>query len=126
MLFRSDDEPRDRHWKARQREPVTSSQLESPRSLCRYPAGEGISREGHRTFALRSMFKQENVALKNTMQMPQVKEWVGQYPGLEEQISAQIRTTNPIMRAAAFIKESLGLKRNVEMAATRTGVGMSI
>jgi len=78
-----------------------------------------------RSFALRSMFRQENLALKNALQMPQVKQWVEQYPGLEEQISSRIRTTNPIMRAAAFIREAVGLKRSVDMT-PRTGTGMSI
>ena len=75
-----------------------------------------------RMLALRTMFKHEDIALKNALRMPGVKEWVGQYPGLEERIEAKIQTKNPIMRAAAFIREAVGLKRSVE----RAGVGMSV
>jgi hypothetical protein len=76
-----------------------------------------------RMLALRTMFKHEDIALKNALRMPGVKEWVSQYPGLEERIEAKIQTKNPIMRAAAFIREAVGLKRSVERAGV--GVGMS-
>ncbi len=79
-----------------------------------------------RTFAMRSMFRQENQALKNTVQMSQVKEWVDQYPGLEEKITSNIRTKNPITAAASFIRQAMGLKRSVEMTAPRNGVGASL
>ena len=67
-----------------------------------------------RTLAKNSMFRQENVALKNTIQMKQADEFVSQYPGLKEKISEGIQTKNPIWAGAAFIRRALGLQRSVE------------
>jgi hypothetical protein len=81
-----------------------------------------------RSFALRSMFRHEEIAHKNALQMPQVKQWVDQHPGLEQQITSKIKTTNPIMRAAVFIKEAIRVKGNIEFAppAPRVGTGISV
>ena len=79
-----------------------------------------------RTFALRSMFRHEETAHKNAMQMPQVKQWVDQHPGLEQQIAAKIKTTNPIMRVAAFIKEAVKAKASIDFAPPRTNIGTGV
>ncbi len=67
-----------------------------------------------RTLAKQSMFRQENVALKNTLQMKEAEDFVAQYPGLKEKISEGIETKNPIWAGAAFIRRALGLQRSVE------------
>jgi hypothetical protein len=81
-----------------------------------------------RAFALRSMFKHEEIAHKNALQLPQVKQWVDQHPGLEQQIASKIKTTNPIMRVAAFIREAVRAKGNIEFSppAPRVGTGISV
>ncbi len=83
-----------------------------------------------RSFALRSMFKQEDMTRQIERQMPQVKQWVSEHPGLEQQIESKIRTTNPISRMAAFITEAIRAKGRIEFAprtttAPRVGNGIS-
>jgi hypothetical protein len=76
-----------------------------------------------RTMALRSMFRQQDIARQNERQMPQVEEWVSQQPGLRERIEEKIVTKNPIMRAAAFISEAFKAKGRIDLAPSRPNVG---
>jgi hypothetical protein len=83
-----------------------------------------------RSLALRSMFKQEDMARQIERQMPQVKQWVAEHPGLEQQIESKIRTTNPISRMAAFITEAIRAKGRIEFSPRpstepRIGTGVS-
>ena len=83
-----------------------------------------------RSFALRSMFKQEDMTRQIERQMPQVKQWVNEHPGLEQQIESKIRATNPISRMAAFITEAIRAKGRIEFAprtspVTKVGAGIS-
>ncbi len=82
-----------------------------------------------RSMALNSMFRREALERQIQRQMPQVQQWVKEQPGLEQQIEAKIRTTNPLMRMAAFIKEAVKAKANIDFApstAPRAGTGMSV
>ena len=84
-----------------------------------------------RSMALSSMFRREALERQVQRQMPQVREWVKEQPGLEQQIEAKIRTTNPLMRMAAFIKEAVKAKATIDFAprtapATSVGKGMSV
>jgi hypothetical protein len=82
-----------------------------------------------RSMALSSMFRREALERQVQRQMPQVREWVKEQPGLEQQIEAKIRTTNPLMRMAVFIKEAVKAKANIDFAprtAPSIGKGMSV
>jgi hypothetical protein len=80
-----------------------------------------------RSFMLRTMFKHEAVAERNALQAPQVRQWVEQNPGLAQEVAAKIKTTNPIMRAAAFIRGIGRAKSNIEFSPPPTAkVGASI
>lgn len=82
-----------------------------------------------RRLALGSMLRREEMARQVERQMPQVRQWVKENPGLEEQIEAKIRTTNPLKRMAAFISEAVRAKARIDFApknAPSTGTGISI
>jgi hypothetical protein len=81
-----------------------------------------------RSFMLKSMFKHEKTAERNALQLPQVREWVEQNPGLAQEVASKIKTTNPIMRAAAFIRGIGRAKANIDFSppATKTGIGIPI
>jgi hypothetical protein len=82
-----------------------------------------------RRLALGSMLRREEMARQVERQMPQVKQWVAEHPGLEEQISSKIRTTNPLKRMAAFISEAVRAKARIDFGpknAPSTSTGMSI
>jgi hypothetical protein len=76
--------------------------------------------------ALSSMFRREALERQVQRQMPQVKEWVKEQPGLEQQIEAKIRTTNPLMRMAAFIKEAVKAKANIDFAPPRNSASTGV
>ena len=82
-----------------------------------------------RSMALNSMFRREALERQVQRQMPQVQQWVKEQPGLKQQIESKIRTTNPLMRMAAFIKEAVKAKANIDFAprtASRVGNGVSV
>jgi hypothetical protein len=84
-----------------------------------------------RSMALNSMFRRESLERQVQRQMPQVREWVKEQPGLEQQIEAKIRTTNPLMRMVAFVREAVKAKANIDFAprnseANGLGKGMSV
>ena len=79
-----------------------------------------------RSMALSSMFRREALERQVQRQMPQVKEWVKEQPGLEQQIEAKIRTTNPLMRMAAFIKEAVKAKANIDFAPPRNSASTGV
>jgi hypothetical protein len=81
-----------------------------------------------RSFMLRTMFKHEAIAERNALQAPQVKEWANQNPEVAQKVASQIKTMNPIMRAAAFIRGIGRAKANMEFAppAAKTGVSIPI
>ena len=82
-----------------------------------------------RRLSLGSMLRREERERQIERQMPQVKQWVAEHPGLGEQIEAKIRTTNPLRRMGAFIAEAVRAKARIDFApknAPSTGTGMSI
>jgi hypothetical protein len=81
-----------------------------------------------RSLMLKSMFKHEKIAERNALQAPQVKLYLEQNPGMAQEVAAKIKTTNPIMRAAAFIRGISQAKANIDFAppAAKAGVGIPI
>ncbi len=79
-----------------------------------------------RSLMLRSMFKHERVAERNALQAPQAREWANQNPALAQEVAAKIKTTNPIMRAAQFIRGIGRAKANIEFAPPAPKTGLSI
>ncbi len=82
-----------------------------------------------RSFMLRTMFKHDAIAERNALQAPQVREWANQNPEVAQKVAEKIKTTNPIMRAAAFIKGIGRAKANIEFApppSTKVGVSIPI
>jgi hypothetical protein len=79
-----------------------------------------------RSFMLRTMFKHEAIAERNSLQAPQVKAWADQNPEVAQKVAAQIKTMNPIMRAAAFIRGIGRAKASMEFAPPAEKAGVSI
>jgi hypothetical protein len=81
-----------------------------------------------RSFAMRTMFKHEKLAERNALQIPQAREWVKENPALAQEVAAKIKTTNPIFRAAAFLRGIGRAKANIDFAppAAKTGVSIPI
>jgi hypothetical protein len=79
-----------------------------------------------RSFMLRTMFKHEAIAERNTLQAPQVREWANQNPEVAQKVAAQIKTMNPIMRAAAFIRGIGRAKASMEFSPPAQKTGVSI
>lgn len=79
-----------------------------------------------RSFMLRTMFKHEAIAERNSLQGPQVREWANQNPEVAQRVAEKIKTTNPIMRAAAFIRGIGRAKANMEFAPPAAKTGVSI
>jgi hypothetical protein len=79
-----------------------------------------------RSFMLRTMFKHEAIAERNALQAPQVKEWANQNPEVAQRVAEKIKTTNPIMRAAAFIRGIGRAKASMEFTPVAQKTGVSI
>jgi hypothetical protein len=79
-----------------------------------------------RSFMLRTMFKHEAIAERNSLQAPQVRAWAEQNPEVAQRVAEKIKTTNPIMRAAAFIRGIGRAKTNMEFTPPAQKTGVSI
>lgn len=79
-----------------------------------------------RAIMLGKMFKHEDETRLAQKRMPQVKEWVAKYPGLEERIEERIKGINPIYRDKAYVAEAMKMKSRMDFAPQRQSMGVSV
>jgi hypothetical protein len=79
-----------------------------------------------RSIMLGKMQRYENEMRLVERQLPQVKEWVNQQPGLFERIKERIKNVNPLYQEKAFVNEAMRAKSRVDFAPLRTGVSQAV
>lgn len=78
-----------------------------------------------RSLMLNRMFKHEDQMRLVERQMPMVKQWVEQTPGMLESISARIAKINPFYREKAFVREAMRQKARIDFTPASTSVKIS-
>ncbi len=69
-----------------------------------------------RTIMLAKLNKYEDQMRLIEKQMPQVRQWVDQTPGMREKIEARIKDVNPIYREIAFVNEAMKAKARIDFS----------
>ena len=73
-----------------------------------------------RTIMLAKLNKYEDQMRLVEKQMPLVKQWVDQTPGMREKIEAKIKDVNPIYREIAFVNEAMRAKARMDFSPNQT------
>lgn len=79
-----------------------------------------------RAIMLGKMFKHEDQMRLVEKRMPQVREWVAKYPGLEERIGERIKGVNPLYHDKAYVNEAMKMKARMDFAPQRQSTGISV
>jgi hypothetical protein len=69
-----------------------------------------------RTIMLSKLNKYEDQMRLVEKQMPQVKAWVDQNPGVREKIEARIKDVNPIYKEIAFVNEAVKMRGRIDFS----------
>lgn len=75
-----------------------------------------------RSLMLNRMFKHEDRMRLVEKQMPLVKEWVEQTPGMMERIMQRIQKVNPFYKERAFVSEAMRQQSRHYFTAVKPGV----
>ncbi|SDT90725.1 hypothetical protein SAMN05444156_0627 [Verrucomicrobium sp. GAS474] len=78
-----------------------------------------------RTIMLAKLNKYEDQMRLVEKQMPQVKQWIDQNPGMREKIEARIKDVNPIYKEIAFVNEAVKMRGRLDFSPSQ-GVQASL
>jgi hypothetical protein len=78
-----------------------------------------------RALMLGKMLKHEDQMRLVEKQMPKVREWVEQTPGMLEKITERIKDVNPFYKEKAFVNEAMKIKSRLDFT-PKVGMGMSV